>query len=62
MVKKTYIIPAIEVSLAEAEQIIAASGTITGIGGDSGLGISDEIPYEGDAKEFDFFGDDLFDD
>ena len=58
--KKTYIIPATEVSFAEAEQIIAAS--ITGIGGDSGLNINtnDEIPVEGDAKEFDFFGEEVF--
>lgn len=62
MVKKTYIIPAIEVSLAEAEQIIAAS--ITHVGGDSGIDkiIYDDAPLDGDAKEFDFFGDDLFDD
>ena len=56
--KKTYIIPAIEVSFAEAEQIIAAS--ITNIGGDAGLEISDETPDEGDVKEFDFFGDEAF--
>ena len=61
MIKKTYIIPTIGVSLAEVEQIIAAS--ITGIGGDSGLEINTgEIPDEGDVKEFDFFGDDAFDD
>ena len=56
--KKTYIIPVTEVSFAEAEQIIAAS--ITTIGGDSGLTISDEVPDEGDAKEFDFFGEEVF--
>jgi len=54
--KKSYIIPSIEVSLAEVEQIIAAS--ITGVGGDSGLEINTgEVPDEGDVKEFDFFGD-----
>ena len=59
MVKKTYIIPAVEVSFAEAEQIIAAS--ITNIGGDSGLEINTgETPDEGDVKEFDFFGDEAF--
>ena len=58
--EKKYIIPAIEVSLAEVEQIIAAS--ITGIGGDSGLGMNTgETPDEGNVKESDFFGDDSFD-
>ena len=56
---KTYIIPTIEVSLAEVEQIIATS--ITNIGGDSGLGMNTgEVPDEGNAKEFNFFGDDTF--
>ena len=59
--KKVYIIPTIEVSLAEAVQVIAAS--ITDIGGDSGLGKNTgEVPKEGDVKEFDFFGDDIFSD
>jgi len=56
--KKTYIIPVTEVSFAEAEQIIAAS--IVQIGGNSGLEISDEVPDEGDVKEFDFFGEEVF--
>ncbi len=56
--KKTYIIPATKVESAVAEQMIAAS--ITGIGGDSGLQISSEIPDEGDVKEFEFFGDEAF--
>ena len=61
MEKKTYIIPMIEVSLAEAVQVIAAS--ITNIDGDSGLGMNTgEVPSEGNAKEFDFFGDDIFSD
>ena len=57
--KKTYIIPVTEVSFAEAEQIIAAS--ITKIGGDADLGINTgEVPDEGDVKEFDFFGEEVF--
>ena len=59
IMKKSYIIPSIEVSFADVEQIIAAS--ITHIGGDSGLGMNTgETPNEGDAKEFDFFGDNIF--
>ena len=47
--KKTYINPMIEVSLAEVEQIIAAS--ITDIAGNSDLGLGDgEIPDEADVK------------
>jgi len=42
--KKSYIIPAIEISLAEVEQIIAAS--VKHIDGDSGLGIG-----EGDTPD-----------
>ena len=57
--KRTYIIPATEVSSAVAEQIIAAS--ITTIDGDADLKINTgEIPDEGDAKEFDFFGEEAF--
>ena len=56
--KKTYIIPATKVESAVAEQMIAAS--ITNIGGDSGLGFSDNVPDEGDVKEYEFFGDEAF--
>ena len=57
--KKTYIFPATKVESAVAEQMIAAS--VTNIGGDSGLEINTgEIPDEGDAKEFDFFGEEAF--
>ena len=57
--KKTYNIPAVEVSFAEAEQIIAAS--ITNIGGDADLKINTgDTPEEGDVKEFDFFGEEAF--
>ena len=59
MMKKTYIIPVTEVSFAEAEQIIAAS--ITEIGGDSGLKRGEgDTPDNADAKEFDFFGEEIF--
>ena len=59
--KKKYIVPTTEVSLAEAEQVIAAS--ITNVDGDANLPINTgEVPSEGNVKEFDFFGDDIFDD
>ena len=49
MVKKTYIIPATEVSFAEVEEIIAAS--ITNVGGDSGIGMgTGETPNTADVK------------
>ena len=52
MVKKSYIIPSIEVSFAEVEQIIAAS--VMNIDGDSNLGLGDgEIPDEADVRELD---------
>ena len=50
--KKTYIIPATEISQGVVEEMIAAS--ITGIGGDSGLGLGDDdIPDYADVREFD---------
>ena len=59
--KKAYINPAIEVSLAEVEQIIAAS--ITKVGGDADLQIgTGETPNDADVKESGFFGDNIFDD
>ena len=52
MVKKSYIIPSIEVSFAEVEQIIAAS--VMNIDGDTNLGLGDgEIPDEADVRELD---------
>ena len=61
VMKKAYINPAIEVSLAEVEQIIAAS--ITKVGGDADLEIgSGETPGEADVKESSFLGDNIFDD
>ena len=59
--KKTYIIPALEVTPCVAEQMIAAS--ITGIGGNSGLGKADPtepVPTEADVKGS-FYGETLFD-
>ena len=57
MMKKIYIIPATKVEAAVIEEMIAAS--ITGVGGDSGLGLGeDETPDEADVKES---GDDLWD-
>lgn len=56
--KKTYIIPATEISQGIVEEMIAAS--ITAITGDSELYINTgETPEEGDVKEFNFFGDDV---
>ena len=50
--KKTYIIPATKVEAAVIEEMIAAS--ITGIGGDSGIGLgTGETPIDADVKEFD---------
>ena len=47
--KKTYIIPAIEVTPVVAEQMIAAS--ITKVDGNSGLELGDgEVPGEADVK------------
>ena len=47
--KKTYIIPAMDVTLVVAEEMIA--GSITGVGGDSGIEIGDgETPGEADVK------------
>ena len=52
MVKKSYIIPSIEVSFAEVEQIIAAS--VMNIDGDTNLGLGNgEIPDEADVRELD---------
>lgn len=57
--KKTYIIPATEISQGIIEEMIAAS--ITGIGGDSGLELGEgNAPEDADVKEFDFFGDEAF--
>ena len=57
--KKTYIIPATEISQGIVEEMIAAS--ITEIGGDSGLELGEgEVPDDADVKEFDFFGDEAF--
>ena len=50
--KKTYIIPAARVELADVEEMIASS--ITNIGGESGLQIgSGKAPDEADVKELD---------
>ena len=50
--KKTYVIPATKVEAAVIEEMIAAS--ITGIGGDSGIGLGDgDAPGDADVKEFD---------
>ena len=47
--KKTYIIPALEVTPVVAEQMIAAS--ITKVDGNSGLELGDgEVPGEADVK------------
>ena len=57
--KKTYIIPATEISQGIVEEMIAAS--ITEIGGDSGLELGEgDAPGDADVKEFDFFGDEAF--
>ena len=57
--KKTYIIPALEVTPCVAEQMIAAS--ITQVGGDSGIGLGDgTVPTEADVKGS-FYGETLFD-
>lgn len=57
--KKTYIIPSVEVTYVVAEQMIAAS--ITNIGGGSGIELGEgEIPEEADVKG-NPFGDSIFD-
>ena len=58
MMKKTYIIPATKVESTVVEEMIAAS--ITGIGGDSDLGLGKgDAPDDADVKAF--FDDDLDD-
>ena len=48
MKMKVYITPALYVECVEEEQVIAAS--VTGIGGDSGLGLADkDVPAPGEA-------------
>lgn len=57
--KKTYISPAMDVTYMVAEQMIAAS--ITGIGGDSGIGKgTGEVPTDADVKG-NFYGETIFD-
>lgn len=52
MNKKVYIAPAIEVQKMELESMIA--GSITSIGGDSGIGLGDgETPTSADSPFFD---------
>jgi hypothetical protein len=58
--KKTYMTPALEVQYVQFEQMIALS--ITGVGGNSGIGIGkdDDLPEEADVKG-NPFGDSIFD-
>jgi hypothetical protein len=57
--KKTYISPAMDVTYMVAEQMIAAS--ITGIGGNSGIGQgTGEVPTDADVKG-NFYGETIFD-
>jgi len=57
--KKTYIIPSVEVTYVVAEQMVAAS--ITSVGGDANIEIgTGETPEEADVKG-NPFGDSIFD-
>ncbi len=59
--KKTYISPAIDVTIAVAEQMLAAS--IDNISGNSGIQQAEEeedVPDEADVKS-NFFGESIFD-
>ena len=59
--KKKYMTPALDVQYVQEETMIAAS--ITGIGGNSGIGLGDEndedFPDEADVKDYD--GEPIFD-
>ena len=59
--KKTYMTPAVYVHHVQTETMIAAS--ITGVGGNSGIGMGTEnvIPVEADVKEGNYFGESIFD-
>ena len=55
MKKKEYIIPAIEIVHVEVAPLMEAS--ITSVGGDAGIKISDdEVPGTADSRFFDIFG------
>ena len=57
--KKTYISPAMDVTYMVAEQMIANS--ITGVSGDSGIGMGDgPVPTDADVKG-NFYGETIFD-
>ncbi len=58
--KKTYIAPELYLHHVQTETMIAAS--ITGVGGNSGIGMGSEevIPTEADVKEGNFFGESIF--
>ena len=57
--KKTYMTPAVYVHHVQTETMIAAS--ITGVGGDAGIGKgTGEIPEVADVKEGNFFGESIF--
>ena len=60
--KKTYISPAMDVTLYVAEQMLA--GSITSVGGNAGIGLADpntqDPPAEGDVKA-NPFGESIFD-
>ena len=59
--KKTYISPAMDVTVMVAEQMIANS--ITGVGGNSGIqpaNPTDPVPGEADVKG-NFYGETIFD-
>lgn len=57
--KKTYIAPALEYMQTEVQQMLA--GSITAVGGNSGIGLGEgEAPEEADVKG-NFFGGSIFD-
>ena len=60
--KKTYMVPALSEQRVQTEQMLA--GSITGVGGDAGIGLADDPtaapPAEGDVKG-NFYGESIFD-